>query len=182
VTPSRRNTAGGAAAAFATQVDRLFHERFSSLYRYVNRLCGDGQLAEDIAQDAFLRLFDRGQMPDEPIAWLITVATNLFRDEHRRTGRRLRLLERAGSDLQPGSVPLDPEASVVRAERRQQVRDALEGLSVRDRHALLLRHSGFSYREIARALSMPEVSVGTTLVRAGAAFRAFYQELHGDPD
>jgi DNA-directed RNA polymerase specialized sigma24 family protein len=42
---------------------------------------------------------------------------------------------------------------------------------------LLLRHGGYSYREIAAALGLAETSVGTTLVRASHAFRAAYQEL-----
>jgi len=182
VTISRRNGPDDATGPFAAELDRLFHQRFPALYRYLNRLSGDGPLAEDIAQEAFVRLFNRGEMPDEPVAWLITVATNLLRDDRRRTGRRLRLMERANDNVGRGTGPPDPDASVVRAERRRQVREALERLSLRDRQALLLRHAGFSYREIAIALDMPETSVGTTLLRAGAAFRASYEELHGEPD
>jgi RNA polymerase sigma-70 factor, ECF subfamily len=182
VSQSRRTGPTDLPGTFAAELDQLFHQRFPALYRYINRLAGDGPLAEDIAQDAFLRLYDRGEMPDEPIAWLITVATNLLRDDRRRTGRRLRLMAAAEDDVGRGAAPPDPEASVVRSERRRQVRHALERLSLRDRHALLLRHAGFSYREIAVALDMAEASVGTTLLRAGAAFRASYEELHGKPD
>lgn len=182
LTASRRNGPGESTAPFARALDRLFHERFPGLYRYLHRLSGDGPLAEDIAQDAFLRLFDRGEMPDEPIAWLITVATNLLRDDRRRTSRRLRLMAGADDDVGRSAGPPDPDTSVVGAERQRQVQEALERLSPRDRQALLLRHSGFSYREIAAALNMPETSVGTTLLRAGVAFRASYEELHGEPD
>ena len=179
VNASRRsNTAG----PFAVHLDRIFHESFPALYRYLQRLSGDRALAEDIAQEAFVRLFDRGEMPDEPVAWLITVATNLLRDDHRKSSRRLRLLERAGDDVGRSANVPDAAASLVQSERRDQVRAILDRLGVRDRQALLLRHSGFSYREIAVALNMPEASVGTTLVRAGEAFRVLYQELHGEPD
>jgi RNA polymerase sigma-70 factor (ECF subfamily) len=171
----------GAAVRFGREFEELFHQRFTALYRYLNRMSGDGALAEDIAQEAFLRLFDRGEMPDEPVAWLITVATNLWRDDRRKSGRRLRLLESAGQHVGP-SETADPAESLIRTERQQQVRAALDRLTERDRQALLLRHSGFSYREVATALKMPEASVGTTLVRAGAAFREIYQELHGEPD
>ena len=182
MTTARRHDPGGTSARFAAELDQLFQERFPALYRYLNRLAGDGQVAEDIAQEAFIRLFHRGEMPDEPAAWLITVATNLLRDDRRRTSRRLRIIERADAGLGLGAAPPDPAASVVRAERQRQVRDALARLTARARQALLLRHSGFSYREIAVALDMPEASVGTTLLRAGVAFRASYQELHGEPD
>jgi DNA-directed RNA polymerase specialized sigma24 family protein len=58
------------------------------------------------------------------------------------------------------------------------VRAALDRPTLRDRQALLLRHGGYSYREIAAALGLAETSVGTTLVRAGQAFRAAFQEMH----
>ncbi len=182
VTASRRNGPGARAARFEADLEQLFQQRFTGLYRYLHRLSGDGALAEDLAQDAFTRLFERGEMPDEPMAWLITVATNLLRDDRRRSSRRLRLMATADESVGRSARLPEPDASVVRAERQHQVREALERLSPRDRQVLLLRHSGFSYREIAVALAMPETSVGTTILRAGVAFRASYQELHGEPD
>ena len=74
------------------------------------------------------------------------------------------------------------EGEVLAEERRNQVRAALDCLSVRDRQALLLRHSGHSYREIATALSVAESGVGTMLIRASQAFRRAYEEIHGAPD
>jgi len=82
----------------------------------------------------------------------------------------------------PLGAPADPAADLEQAERIGAVRAALDTLSPRDRQALLLRHSGYSYREIAHALGLAETSVGTTLVRAGHAFRAAFQELHGAPE
>ncbi len=99
----------GPAVRFGSEFEQLFHQRFAALYRYLNRMSGDGALAEDIAQEAFLRLFDRGEMPDEPVAWLITVATNLWRDDRRKSGRRLRLLETAGQHVGPSETrPIPP--------------------------------------------------------------------------
>jgi RNA polymerase sigma-70 factor (ECF subfamily) len=167
---------------FDAEFDRLFEQHFARLFRYLDRSLGDAQLAADLAQEAFVRLFDRGEMPDEPIAWLITVAANLLRDDKRRTTRRLRLLARAPDDVPHATAPPDPAAAIDQAERRDQVRAALARLAPRDRDALLLRHSGYSYREIALALGITETGVGTVLLRAGASFRKAYQELHGDPD
>jgi RNA polymerase sigma factor (sigma-70 family) len=73
--------------------------------------------------------------------------------------------------------PADPSADLERSERIEAVRAALNRLNLRDRQALLLRHGGYSYREIAAALGLAETSIGTTLVRASHAFRAAYQEL-----
>jgi len=170
------------AEQFEAELTRLYRVQFPALYRYLDRTLGDSQLATDIAQEAFIRLYDRGSMPDEPVAWLITVVNNLVRDDYRRTGRRLRLLEHAGYNVGHSSTPADAATRVDQQERREQVRAALEHLSPRDRQALLLRHSGYSYREVAVALGITETSVGTILLRAGALFREVYEELHGKPD
>ena len=169
------------AASFEEAFRAVYASRFTSLYRYLDRLTGDAELASDVAQEAFIRLHARGEMPDQPVGWLVTVANNLVRDERRLTVRRLRLLSEQPQRV-PLGVPADPAVELERGERIDAVRAALETLTLRDRQALLLKHSGYSYREIAAALGLAETSVGTTLVRAGQAFRAAYQELHGAPE
>jgi RNA polymerase sigma-70 factor (ECF subfamily) len=176
------STSSNANDSFGAALAQLYHERFRSLFRYLDRLSGDAQLAADVAQEAFFRLFQRGSMPDEPAAWLVTVASNLLRDDRRRVGRRLRLLEAASGGVPAASPPVDPAAAADREERRALVRAALVRLGERDREALLLRHAGYSYREIAGALGLAEASVGTILLRAGALFRSAYEEMHGAPD
>jgi RNA polymerase sigma-70 factor (ECF subfamily) len=171
-----------AETRFETLLARLYHERFASLFRYLDRRTGDAQLAADTAQEAFVRLFQRGAMPEEPAAWLVTVAHNLLRDDRRRVGRRLRLLESSPADVPGPTAAPDPSDQADAEERRHQVRAALSRLSSRDGDALLLRHAGYSYREIAVALQLTETSVGTILLRAGAGFRKAYEEMHGAPD
>ena len=56
------------------------------------------------------------------------------------------------------------------------VRAVLSRLPVRDQQMLLLRHEGYSYREIGTALEIAETSVGTLLMRATAAFAAAFEE------
>jgi RNA polymerase sigma factor (sigma-70 family) len=62
-------------------------------------------------------------------------------------------------------------------ERETAVRRALTTLSIRDQRLLILRHEGFSYREIAEALDIALSSVGTLLARATAALSKAYREL-----
>jgi RNA polymerase sigma-70 factor, ECF subfamily len=159
-----------------------YAERFASLFTYLDRLTGDPELASDAAQEAFVRLHRRGAMPDHPGGWLVAVANNLVRDERRRTTRQLRLLSHHPDRAPSGSPAADPAADLERAERVRAVRAALDLLTPRDRQALLLRHAGYSYREIAVALRLAEGSVGTTLVRAGQMFRDAFKEMHGAPD
>ncbi len=168
--------------AFEVAFARLFDERFVSLYRYLDRLSGDPDLAEDLAQEAFVRLHRRREIPNDVRAWLAAVASNLFRDERRRARRRQNLLARQPADLTLGSPPPSPDDDVERAEQRMLVRHALDRLAQRDREMLLLRHEGFSYREIANALGVAETGVGTMLIRATEAFRAAIKEKNGAPD
>jgi RNA polymerase sigma factor (sigma-70 family) len=153
----------------------LFRAHFQRLYRYLDRLSGDSDLAADLAQDTFVRLYRRGSAPDRPEAWLITVATNLFRNVRSTGTRRARLLRsRPDGDLVadpavPTPVLLEQEDS------RQRVRAALERLSERERRLLLLRAEGYSYRDLAEALELKEASVGTLLARAKQAFLQHYE-------
>src|SRR5258705_3794502 len=158
--------------AFEVAFARLFDERFVSLYRYLDRLSGDHDLAEDLAQEAFVRLHRRREIPNDARAWLAAVASNLFRDERRNERRRQDLLARQPADLTIGSPPASPDAAVEHGERAARVRLALDGLPLRDREMLLLRHEGYSYREIATALCVAETSVGTMLICATEAFKA----------
>lgn len=71
--------------------------------------------------------------------------------------------------------PPSPDDQVLAEERRDRVRRALDRLTERERGLLLLRHEGYSYRQLAEALDLTESSVGTLLARAKAAFRAAYE-------
>ncbi len=180
--PASRSAAAVSEDSFDAAFSQLFEQRFASLFRYLMRLTDDRELASDLAQEAFVRLYRRGTLPDTPGAWLVTVAHNLLRDLRRSGRRRLTLLaarQERGIDRERAS---GAEGEVLAQERREQVRAALDRLSDRDRRALLLRHSGHSYREIASALSVAESGVGTMLIRASQAFRRAYEEIHGAPD
>ena len=161
--------------AFHDEFVALFEAHFSRLFRYLDRLSGDPDLAADLAQDTFVRLYQRGASPDAPEAWLITVANNLFRNVHSTRSRRARLLtaERARETL--ADPPASPAQASEAEETGRQVRLALDALPERERQLLLLRAEGYRYRDLAAALGLPEASVGTLLARAKRAFRARYE-------
>ncbi len=161
---------------------RQFEDHFPSLFRYLDRLSGDSALAADLAQEAFVRLYRRGSLPDDTRAWLAAVAGNLLRDDRRNAARRLRLIEANSSGAVFGTAAEAPDEAVLAAERRRLVRQALSELPERDRQVLLLRQEGYSYREIGKALGLAESSVGTFLARAKRAFQAAFGEIHGAPD
>lgn len=162
-------------AAFAEQFTALFHAHFPRLIRYLDRLSGDPDLAADLAQDAFVKLYQRGAAPDAPEAWLITVAMNLFRNARSKSSRRSRLLTEARAADLMADPPVSAASMVAGEDDRRRVRAAIDRLTERDRHMLLLRAEGYSYRDIARALDLQEGSVGTLLARAKRAFRDCYE-------
>jgi RNA polymerase sigma factor (sigma-70 family) len=158
-------------AGFVDAVAALFHARYKSLFRYLDRLTGDPDLAMDLAQETFVRLYRRGTMPDDSHAWLTTVATNLFRDDRRVRRRRGELIAQWVADPALATDSADTDAAVLAGEARARVRAALNALSHRDRQLVVLRHEGYSYRDLARAVGVSERSVGTMLIRATRAFR-----------
>ena len=157
----------------------LFVDRSATLCRYLSGMTGDGALAEDIVQESFVKLHRRGAMPDDPSAWLVAVAHNLWRDDRRRRLRRGRLLLRRTAEIPSGAEPDAADAALLSSERVQTVREALSRLPERDRQLLLMRHAGYGYREIADVLQVAPGGIGTMLARAMASFREAYHERFG---
>lgn len=170
-------THGASSESFEHDFSELFRVRFPMLYRYLSRISGDPTLADDVAQESFVRLHARGSMPDNPAAWLVSVANNIVRDERRTSQRRRRLLTSWMGGEEQGQRTPPTDARVLEGEQTSGVRRALESLRPRDQRMLILRHEGFSYREIAEALGVAPGSVGTLLVRATAALSKVYREL-----
>ncbi|MEO8295258.1 MAG: sigma-70 family RNA polymerase sigma factor [Gemmatimonadota bacterium] len=164
---------------FETSFRGFFADRFPPLHRYLSRISGDPELAEDVAQETFVRLYRRGVMPDDPAAWLVSVANNLLRDEQRKKSRRLRLISTGKSQPDDVGEAGGPEADLILKERASLVRGVLDTMSQREQQLLILHHEGYSYQEIAVALGVAPTGVGTLLVRATAAFaRAFASRSH----
>ncbi|HZI73851.1 MAG TPA: sigma-70 family RNA polymerase sigma factor [Gemmatimonadales bacterium] len=156
---------------FDEDFERLFRTELPRLFRYLDRLSGEPDLAADLVQEAFVRLHRRGEMPERPQLWLVTVALNLFRNARSTDSRRRRLLTGWAGSLSPPASP----TGIEEGESPSRVRAALKRLPSRDREMLLLRAEGYSYREISEALELREASVGTLLARAKRAFREVYE-------
>jgi RNA polymerase sigma-70 factor (ECF subfamily) len=161
--------------------DQVFRSRYGELYGLAWRLLGDRAEAEDVCQECFLKLAGdpvMGRPAEEVAAWLRRVCINACYNRLRglrRAGQRLALVARLepGGDTDDDAGPLD---TVLTDELRRSVRRALTALPERQRACLLLRHSGYSYAEIAATLELAPGSVGTLLARAERTFRDNYQE------
>jgi RNA polymerase sigma-70 factor (ECF subfamily) len=150
--------------------DRLFDRLYPPLFRYLQRLTGDADAADDAAQEAFVRLTQQSLPENEVRPWLFTVATNLIRDRARKTERHRRLQ----AHVPRAHAPVAPDMAAERRERITMVREALATLSERDQTMLMMREEGFKYAEIARAVDVAPGSVGTLLARAARRFESAY--------
>lgn len=154
---------------FETAFDR-HHE---AVFRYLHRLTGDPDAAEELTQEAFVRLLEHEVDGASTKSWLFTVARNLVRDRARTRRRRAELTE--GEDLGP-TDPETPDEALRRSDRKRAVHRALDRLKPRDREMLLMREEGFSYAEIADATGVAATSVGTLLSRALRRLADAYEE------
>ncbi len=149
--------------------DRLFEAVYPRLLGYCVRLTGDSDAAHDAAQEAFVRLVRNdvtGELPALRV-WLYKVATHYIRDRHKVERNRDRLLAET-PPVQGSLAP--PDADLEKAETVAAVRQSLAKLSSRDRELLLMKHDGFSYKEIGDAVGVAASSVGTLLARAQRRF------------
>jgi RNA polymerase sigma factor (sigma-70 family) len=147
-------------------VEKLFSEHYTGLFRYLIRLTGDPDLAADVAQEAFVRLVERKPENSGIRAWLYRVATNIVRDESRVRRRRIELLQSSPDRVPHGDAILAPDRELELMEKRELVRVALRALNERDRTVLVMREEGFSHQEIAEAVGTTTKSVGSMIARA----------------
>lgn len=148
-------------------LEDLFERHHASLFRFLSRMTGEPELAEDIVQETFMALAGDGG-PEEPPtkAWLFQLARNLARSDLRKRARRRRLLRKQPHLVPAASPEPPPDADLERAEARAAVRRALDALSEKERTILLMREEGFTHREIAEAVGTTTGSVGTMIARA----------------
>jgi RNA polymerase sigma-70 factor (ECF subfamily) len=165
--------AGPAAKAAPAEFESLFQEHWGRICRLLLGLVGDRAEAEDLALEAFWRLYQRppAQAQNLP-GWLYRVATNLGYNALRAQKRRGRYETAVLSEAAP-----DPAQQAEAAEQQRRVRRALAEISPRSARLLALRYSGLSYAEVAAALKLSPGSVGTLLARAEAEFRQKYAKL-----
>ncbi len=155
----------------------VYRSVYPDLVRYLYRKVWDGERAQELAQEVFVRALR--EEPDRPRAWLFTVAANLAKDEARTVIRRKKHLALIKGDMEQEQVePVDKELD--RTLQRESVRRALGSLSERDREVLLLWDGGLNYQEIASKTGLSAGAVGTTLARARKRLVEAHEQQQGD--
>ena len=145
----------GDAAAFAVLYDR--HGR--AAYSLAHRMTGERQAAEDLTQEAFLKVWrsaggyraGRGSVR----TWILSIVHNRGIDQLRSVASRRRTQERTEAEA-PRSQPSEAFAEAWRSALRDEVREALRTLPSEQLEILELAYfSGHTQAEIARMLDLP---------------------------
>jgi RNA polymerase sigma-70 factor, ECF subfamily len=162
--------------------EELFLSHYPRIVAILRRIVGDRGRAEDLANEVFLKLYRQPpQIPQSNVGgWLYRTATNLGIDALRATARRTNFEQDAArQETFTASANESGLDAALRTERQQHVRTVLADLKPAQAQLLLLRATGYSYKELAAALELEPGSVGTLLIRAEAAFEQRYLELFG---
>jgi RNA polymerase sigma-70 factor (ECF subfamily) len=133
------------------------------------RILGDRHLAEDAAQETYLRVFRslHTYRLGEPFeGWLVRIAVNVCYDLARKRGPLPAPIETLDS-LEGDAAPMGAEDSVLLSQRRALVRQALSRLPEAERMALVLRDlEGLSTEEVARILGVRPVTIRSQVASA----------------
>jgi RNA polymerase sigma-70 factor, ECF subfamily len=165
-----------------TQVVALYAQYQTATCAYLYSLLGEWNLANDLNQELYLRLFrTRIQLPgiENPRAWVYQIATNLALNAIKRRKRFAWLPWHQASNEAQLTWQHDLASATADRERLEQ---ALVKVPA-DYRAVLLLFSGhgFSIREIATALQISEGAVKVRLHRARAMFAEVYEEENHEP-
>jgi RNA polymerase sigma-70 factor (ECF subfamily) len=166
------------ASSADLELEAAFEEHWPAVCRTLYTLVGDWSEAEDLALEAFWRLYKRPPRDLRNVGgWLYRVATNLGLNALRARKRRQRHEEEAGAlRLQRRDV-LSPSEEVERRETRERVRHILAQMRPRAARMLILRYADYAYAEIADMVGVAPGSVGTLLARAERDFERRYRAL-----
>jgi len=147
--------------------ETLFRSHHLPIFRYLKRMTGSQEAAEELTQDVFVRVVRalpgyRSQGKDA--AWIFSIARNVLLNRHRDSGRR----------PEPAASPADESlpGHSVSPIRRIELDEAMAALPAPEREAFLLRElGGLSYDDIARLCEATADAVRSRIHRARLALR-----------
>ena len=152
------------------EIEAAYRDHRAALVRHLTQVTRDADVAQDLAQEAFLRLareVEAGRAPGDSAAWLHRVGMNLAMSR----GRHLQVVDRRAGELAQPAEPTNPEDAAAGGELTSAVAAALARLSGTERHALILAAYGVGGPEIALSIARTPGATRTLLCRARAKIR-----------
>ena len=155
---------------------RLYGLTRGAVYALALSLLRDAHEAQDVAQDAFVRVWESApsyRPQGSPMAWLLTVARNLALSRLRQSGRQTTLDEEEWNAIPAAASDVSPED-------RQVLQDAMARLGAEERRIILLHAvAGLKHRETAQLLELPLSTVLSKYHRGLKKLRAL---MKGESD
>jgi RNA polymerase sigma-70 factor (ECF subfamily) len=165
-------------SAWHAQCEALYREHDARLLRLCRLLLRNPQEAEEVVQEVFLKLVERGGEPDRAMVWgrwLTRVAINACRDRQRAAWWRL--WDRTAEEIELVDRDPTPEATALTGEIRGHIWCAFRQLSQRQREVFVLRHlEAWPTQDVAEAMGLSTGSVKRHLFRAVAHLREIIGE------
>ncbi len=169
---------------------RLVETYQTPVFNLCYRMLGEAELAEDAAQETFLRAYQHIRRYDQkrPFAtWLLSIAAHYCIDRLRRRKFSSFSINEEDEDGAPFELPdrdaLDPEEALVGGQRRERVHAMLNQLDPTDRAAIVMRYwYDYSEAEIAESLKLTVSAVKSRLHRARRELAGLWQDDEGTPD
>jgi RNA polymerase sigma-70 factor, ECF subfamily len=165
-----RRVATRDAAAFSA----LYKQTSAKLYGVVARILTRGDVAADVLQEAYVRIWEKAgdfdPVKGSPLAWMATIARNRALDEVRRV--RPVSLEDQPEGFEPAAEEIDPLAARERSEGLMALADCLKALDEEKRAVVLLAYyRGLSREALAKRFGRPVPTIKTWLHRSLAQLR-----------
>lgn len=160
------------AVGDASALDHLLTRYWSQMISYAGGIVQSWDLAQDVTQEAFVRLWERRELwsgGGSVQALLYRIVRNLALDTRKARAREEERMHRLGSEVTSVPTPLEVAASV---EFERAFRSALDSLSTRRREVYeLVRVEGLSYREVSEIMEIAPQTVANHLSAAMAFLR-----------
>ena len=161
-------------------LERLLAAHWRALVRYAGGILGEDGSAEDVVQEAFIRLWSHRQdvyQGGSLRAFLYALTRNGAIDERRRAARRAAAHAAGKSESAP--CPLEAAAT---SELARAAAAAVSALPARRREVFILARSrGLTYREVASSMGVSEQTVANQLSAALRSLRRTLAVFRGDP-
>ena len=155
---------------------RLYGLTRGAVYALALSLLRDAHEAQDVAQDAFVKVWENAptyRPQGSPMAWLLTVTRNLALSRLRRSGRQTALDEEAWNAIPAAAPDVSPED-------RQVLQESLARLGAEERQIVLLHAAtGLKHREIAQLMELP---LSTVLSKYHRGLKKLKALMKGESD
>lgn len=152
-------------------IEELFAALESPLLGYALRYTGGRAQAEDVVQEAFMKLHAQFESVEQPRAWLYRTVHNLALNQRRAAGKTVSLDESSEDENSPAADTADPallpDEKIIRLEGIGLVRISLAALDERSRELVKLKFNDeLSYKDIAQRTGLTPGNVGFILHHA----------------